>query len=136
MSRGDNFGTCFYALRKQSDLQLIRCVQDISRNSYFVKAPLHQLTLFFKEQETEKEYRATAHKIHEKRADGPATLSTSRYGVKHVLLIYFLPLSLMLFLFYHNFSLFLFSFAFPFSLFLYFFFPHFYLFILILCLNI
>ncbi|XP_043529562.1 adenylate cyclase type 9 isoform X2 [Frieseomelitta varia] len=60
----DTFGACFHKLRKQSDLQLIRCVQDnvSSQRSYFVKPPLSSLTLFFKNKEMEKEYRENAHK--------------------------------------------------------------------------
>lgn len=77
-TKTQNTENLVHSLRKQSDLQLIRCVNDISQNSYIVKVPLHPLTLFFKDKKTEKDYRANAHKIHEKRGDSPATLSTSR----------------------------------------------------------
>lgn len=74
----DALSSCFYSLRKQSDMQLIKCINDVSQNRYIVKIPLDQLTLFFKDKKTEQEYRANAHKIHEKKCDSPATLSTSR----------------------------------------------------------
>lgn len=75
----ENLNLGLYSLRKQSDLQLIKCINDISQNSYIVKVPLDQFTLFFNDKKTEKEYRANAHKIHEKKGDSPTTLSTSRY---------------------------------------------------------
>lgn len=72
---------CHQKLRKQSDLQLIRCVQDNakSRFSYFVKPPLSFFTLFFKSREMEKEYRNNAHRIDEKEMECP-TLATSRFN--------------------------------------------------------
>ena len=79
---GENFGTCFQKLRKQSDRQLIRCVQDnvASHHSYFVKPPLSSFTLFFRQREMEREYRACAHRIKESREDSPPTLATSRFN--------------------------------------------------------
>ncbi|XP_018393486.1 PREDICTED: adenylate cyclase type 9 [Cyphomyrmex costatus] len=78
----DTFGACFHKLRKQSDLQLIRCVQDnvSSQRSYFVKPPLSSVTLFFKNKEMEKEYRENAHKANEVIGDNPPTLATSRFN--------------------------------------------------------
>ncbi|EGI70298.1 PREDICTED: adenylate cyclase type 9 isoform X1 [Acromyrmex echinatior] len=78
----DTFGACFHKLRKQSDLQLIRCVQDnvSSQRSYFVKPPLSSVTLFFKNKEMEKEYRENAHKANEGIGDNPPTLATSRFN--------------------------------------------------------
>ncbi|KAK6617418.1 hypothetical protein RUM43_014427 [Polyplax serrata] len=76
----ENLNLGLYSLRKQSDLQLIKCINDISQNSYIVKVPLDQFTLFFNDKKTEKEYRANAHKIHEKKGDSPTTLSTSRFN--------------------------------------------------------
>ncbi|XP_067012172.2 adenylate cyclase type 9 [Anabrus simplex] len=85
---GDNIGVCFHKLRKQSDLQLIRCVQDvISHRSYFVKPPLSGLSLFFRQKEMEKEYRAHAHRVTEKKSDSPTTLATSRYNTYFDILI-------------------------------------------------
>lgn len=84
-----NFGACFHKLRKQSDLQLIRCVQDsaTSRRSYFVKPPLSSVSLFFRQKEMEREYRAHAHRIAEKPGDSPPTLATSRYNTYFDILI-------------------------------------------------
>ncbi|KAL6264527.1 hypothetical protein P5V15_004634 [Pogonomyrmex californicus] len=84
----DTFGACFHKLRKQSDLQLIRCVQDnvSSQRSYFVKPPLSSVTLFFKNKEMEKEYRENAHKI-ESIGDNPPTLATSRFNTYFDILI-------------------------------------------------
>ncbi|KAL0127542.1 hypothetical protein PUN28_003069 [Cardiocondyla obscurior] len=85
----DTFGACFHKLRKQSDLQLIRCVQDnvSSQRSYFVKPPLSSVTLFFKNKEMEKEYRENAHKVSEGIGDNPPTLATSRFNTYFDILI-------------------------------------------------
>ncbi|KAJ9594382.1 hypothetical protein L9F63_014172, partial [Diploptera punctata] len=79
---GENFGICFQMLRKQSDLQLIRCVQDnvASHHSYFVKPPLSSFTLFFRQKEMEREYRACAHRVKESQEETPPTLATSRFN--------------------------------------------------------
>lgn len=86
---GDNFGICLQKLRKQSDLQLIRCVQDnvTSHRSYFVKPPLCGFTLFFRQKEMEKDYRTNAHRITENSADTPPTLATSRFNTYFDILI-------------------------------------------------
>ncbi|PSN48877.1 hypothetical protein C0J52_09669 [Blattella germanica] len=78
---GENFGI-FQQLRKQSDLQLIRCVQDNvkSHRSYFVKPPLSSFTLFFRQKEMECEYRAHAHKVKENQEDSPPTLASPRFN--------------------------------------------------------
>ncbi|XP_051161018.1 adenylate cyclase type 9 [Leptopilina boulardi] len=85
----DTFGACFHKLRKQSDLQLIRCVQDnvSSQRSYFVKPPLSSVTLFFKNKEMEKEYRENAHKASEGFGGNPPTLATSRFNTYFDILI-------------------------------------------------
>ncbi|XP_029171847.1 adenylate cyclase type 9 isoform X2 [Nylanderia fulva] len=85
----DTFGACFHKLRKQSDLQLIRCVQDnvTSQRSYFVKPPLSSVTLFFKNEEMEREYRENAHKATEGIGDNPPTLATSRFNTYFDILI-------------------------------------------------
>ncbi|XP_058807172.1 adenylate cyclase type 9 [Phymastichus coffea] len=85
----DTFGACFHKLRKQSDLQLIRCVQDnvTSQSSYFVKPPLSSVTLFFKNKEMEKEYRENAHKASEGIGGNPPTLATSRFNTYFDILI-------------------------------------------------
>lgn len=68
-------------LRKQSDLQLIRCVQDNARSgvSYFVQPPLNRFTLFFKTPEMERHYRDKAHRSDDCE-DFPPTLTTSRFN--------------------------------------------------------
>ncbi|XP_053598505.1 adenylate cyclase type 9 [Microplitis demolitor] len=85
----DTFGVCFHKLRKQSDLQLIRCVQDnvSSQSSYFVTPPLSTVTLFFKNKEMEKEYRENAHKASEALGDSPPTLATARFNTYFDILI-------------------------------------------------
>ncbi|XP_075211579.1 adenylyl cyclase 13E [Lycorma delicatula] len=59
-----HLAVCLQKLRKQSDLQLIRCVQDnsVSQQSYFVHPPLSKFTLFFKQNKLEKEYRKKVHR--------------------------------------------------------------------------
>ncbi|XP_068627804.1 adenylate cyclase type 9 [Battus philenor] len=68
-------------LRKQSDLQLIRCVQDSARSgiNYFVQPPLNRFTLFFKSPEMEEHYRDKAHRSDDSE-DFPPTLTTSRFN--------------------------------------------------------
>lgn len=68
-------------LRKQSDLQLIRCVQDNARSgiNYFVQPPLARFTLCFKTREMEKLYRDKAHRSDDCE-DFPPTLTTSRFN--------------------------------------------------------
>lgn len=52
-------------LRKQSDLQLIRCLRDNakSRHSYLVKPPISKWTLCFRSRLMENEFRTRAHRI-------------------------------------------------------------------------
>jgi len=53
----------FHQLRKQSDLVLIRSVQeDTAHHRYFTRPPLHHLSCFFLEPGVETEYRRTAWK--------------------------------------------------------------------------
>ena len=60
------------SLCEQSDLQMIRCIQeDESHRVYFMRPPLSQMTLFFIDAAMEKEYRARAHQ-----PDQPGTLLT------------------------------------------------------------
>lgn len=73
-----NKGPCYNRSRKQSDLELVRCINDVSQNSYIVEIPLHSVRLFFKDEKTENEYRKNAYKIHESPGDSPVTLSTTR----------------------------------------------------------
>lgn len=77
----DKYGTCIQNLRKQSDRQLIKCVQENfkSKSSYFIKPPLSPFTLFFTDDKMEKDYRANAYKIGE--SDGSIiTLATSKFN--------------------------------------------------------
>nr|XP_053599652.1 adenylate cyclase type 9 isoform X2 [Plodia interpunctella] len=68
-------------LRKQSDLLLIKSVQDNARSgiNYFVQPPLNRFTLFFKSPEMEKHYRDKAHRSDDCE-DFPPTLTTSRFN--------------------------------------------------------
>lgn len=69
-------------LRKQSDLQLIQCVQDNakSRSNYFVKPPLFPFSLFFKSRDLENEYRNTAHRTNDHEIDYPPTLASAHFN--------------------------------------------------------
>lgn len=78
---GPFFGKSIQSLRKQSDRQLIKCVQDNtkSRSSYFMKPPLSQPTLFFKDKYIEEQYRANVHAMYEHREPIP-TLANSKFN--------------------------------------------------------
>lgn len=67
-------------LRKQSDLQLIRCVRDNakSQHSYLVQPPLSKLTLFFLSPLMEQEFRAKAHQFNTR--CGAITIATPIYN--------------------------------------------------------
>ncbi|XP_075972755.1 adenylyl cyclase 13E [Anticarsia gemmatalis] len=93
-------------LRKQSDLQLIRCVQDNARSgiSYFVQPPLNTFTLFFKSYEIEKHYRDKAHRSDDCE-DFPPTLTTSRFNTALDILvsaIIFLAVTTSIFILYDD----------------------------------
>lgn len=79
----DPLGKCLLQLRKQSDLQLIRCVRDNakSQRSYLVKPPLSGFSLFFKSRRMELEFRGNAHRFGcDLQSDGPPTLATPKYN--------------------------------------------------------
>ncbi|XP_055913952.1 adenylate cyclase type 9 isoform X5 [Eupeodes corollae] len=79
----DPLAACLQQLRKQSDLQLIRCVRDNakSQRSYLVKPPLRRFSLFFKSRQMEREFRSKAHRFgNENETEGPPTLATPRYN--------------------------------------------------------
>lgn len=79
----DPLGACLQQLRKQSDLQLIRCVRDNakSQRSYLVKPPLSGFSLFFKSRQMEREFRGNAHRFGcEIQYEGPPTLATPKYN--------------------------------------------------------
>lgn len=93
-------------LRKQSDLQLIRCVQDNARSgvNYFVHPPISRLTLFFKSPEMEAHYRDKAHRSDDSE-DFPPTLTTSRFNTAFdviVSAIVFLVVSASIYLLYRT----------------------------------
>lgn len=79
----DPLAACLQQLRKQSDLQLIRCVRDNakSQRSYLVKAPLRKFSLYFKSRQMERDFRSKAHRFgSENETEGPPTLATPRYN--------------------------------------------------------
>ncbi|XP_063703647.1 adenylate cyclase type 9 isoform X2 [Culicoides brevitarsis] len=89
----DPLGACLQQLRKQSDLQLIRCVRDNakSQNSYLVKPPLSRFTLFFKSKQLETEFRSKAHRLScDQGIDSPPTLATPKYNTYLDILVSFL----------------------------------------------
>ncbi|XP_017465365.1 PREDICTED: adenylate cyclase type 9 [Rhagoletis zephyria] len=79
----DPLAACLQQLRKQSDLQLIRCVRDNakSQRSYLVKPPLKRFSLYFKSRQMERDFRSKAHRFgNENETEGPPTLATPRYN--------------------------------------------------------
>lgn len=118
----DPLAACLQQLRKQSDLQLIRCVKDNakSQRSYLVKPPLNYWTLFFKSRQMEQEFRSKAHRFGGDHRDnqnsflyisttaselnaveGPPTLTTPRYNTYIDIIVgvvVFITVSLALFL--------------------------------------
>lgn len=79
----DPLAACLQQLRKQSDLQLIKCVRDNARSqrNYLMKPPLSKISLFFKSNEMEIEFRSKAHRFgNENEIEGPPTLATPRYN--------------------------------------------------------
>lgn len=79
----DPLAACLQQLRKQSDLQLIRCVRDNakSQRSYLVKPPLRRFSLYFKSRQMERDFRSKAHRFgNENETEGPPTLATPRYN--------------------------------------------------------
>ncbi|XP_038112207.1 adenylate cyclase type 9 [Culex quinquefasciatus] len=80
----DPLAACLQQLRKQSDLQLIRCVRDNARSqrSYLVKPPLLPISLCFKSRQMEHEFRSKAHRLgsESELEGGPPTLATPKYN--------------------------------------------------------
>ncbi|XP_052861579.1 adenylate cyclase type 9 [Anopheles cruzii] len=94
----DPLAACLQQLRKQSDLQLIRCVRDNARSqrSYLVKPPLLPVSLCFKSRLMEQEFRSKAHRFGsegggpgELEGGGPPTLATPKYNTYIDLLVSF-----------------------------------------------
>ncbi|KAB7494542.1 Adenylate cyclase type 9 [Armadillidium nasatum] len=73
----------FLQMRKQSDLQLIKCVQQ-ERRSYITVSPLSPFTLFFVDTDLEKQYRESAHQL---RKDEARTLACTIYNTYFDILI-------------------------------------------------
>jgi len=76
--------TRFHQLRKQSDLVLIRSVQeDNAHHRYFTKPPLHTISCFFLDKSIESEYRRTAWKANQSLSqeyDPEPTLASSSFN--------------------------------------------------------
>lgn len=67
-------------LRKQSDLQLVKCVKENARSqqNYLVTPPISNLSLFFTSPLMEKEFRAEAHQLNKR--NGPLTIAFPLYN--------------------------------------------------------
>ncbi|KAK8722847.1 hypothetical protein OTU49_012083 [Cherax quadricarinatus] len=77
--------TRFHQLRKQSDLQLIKCMQQAENHRQYIEAPpLSHTTLFFVDDELEKQYRQQAHKP---RHDSPPTLVSTHFNTYFDILV-------------------------------------------------
>ncbi|XP_076060926.1 adenylyl cyclase 13E [Oratosquilla oratoria] len=77
--------TRFHQLRKRSDLQLIKCVQqDSSHRQYIMASALSNVTLFFVDPELEKQYRQQAHKP---RPYAPQTLASHHFNTYFDILV-------------------------------------------------
>ncbi|XP_018327367.1 adenylate cyclase type 9 isoform X2 [Agrilus planipennis] len=76
----EKYGSGINHIRKQSDLQLIKCVQKNSESerSYFIKPPLSKLTLFFENDKMEQEYRKNVHSNTD--CESVPTLANSRFN--------------------------------------------------------
>ncbi|XP_053669054.1 adenylate cyclase type 9 [Anopheles marshallii] len=91
----DPLAACLQQLRKQSDLQLIRCVRDNARSqrSYLVKPPLLPVSLRFKSRPMEQEFRSKAHRFGSESGEleggGPPTLATPKYNTYIDMLVSF-----------------------------------------------
>lgn len=71
-------------IRKLSDLQMIRCVQEHSINTsntcYFSKKPLNRVTLFFIDMAMEKDYRKLSHRTNISKTNSPSTLASAKFN--------------------------------------------------------
>lgn len=80
----DTLKACVQHLRKQSDLQLIRCVRDNARSqrSYLVKPPIRKFSLSFESPVMEKIFRQKAHRYEsdEETSKPTYTLATPKYN--------------------------------------------------------
>ncbi|CAL4071234.1 unnamed protein product, partial [Meganyctiphanes norvegica] len=77
--------TRFHQLRKQSDLQLIRCMQlDNNHKQYIVAPPLSSVSLFFVNHDLEKQYRQ---QVHRPRPNDPPTLASPQFNTYFDILV-------------------------------------------------
>ena len=80
----DTLKACVQHLRKQSDLQLIKCVRDNakSQRSYLVKPPIRRFSLSFESQIMEKTFRNKAHRYEcdEDSSTPTYTLATPKFN--------------------------------------------------------
>jgi len=71
-------------IRKLSDLQMIRCVQehsiDPSDTCYFSKKPLNCISLFFNDSSMEKDYRKLTHRTDNPKISSPNTLASAKFN--------------------------------------------------------
>lgn len=67
-------------IRKQSDLQLVRCVKENAKSQqrYLVTPPISKLSLFFLSPLMEREFRAEAHQLNKR--NGPLTIAFPIYN--------------------------------------------------------
>lgn len=83
-SNDDTLKACVQHLRKQSDLQLIKCVRDNARSqrSYLVKPPIRRFSLSFESSQMEKTFRNKAHRYEgEEDSSTPIyTLATPKFN--------------------------------------------------------
>lgn len=99
---------CVQHLRKQSDLQLIKCVRDNARSqrSYLVKPPIRKFSLSFENSQMEKTFRNKAHRYeseaNEMNISQPTfTLTTPKFNTfidVFILTVIFTMIALSLFL--------------------------------------
>lgn len=101
----DTLKACVQHLRKQSDLQLIKCVRDNARSqrSYLVKPPIRRFSLSFESSIMEKTFRNKAHRYEcDEDASTPTyTLTTPKFNTfidVFVLSLIFAMIALSLFL--------------------------------------
>ncbi|CAO1395195.1 unnamed protein product [Diamesa serratosioi] len=95
----DALKACVIHLRKQSDLQLIKCVRDNARSqrSYLVKPPLKKFSLYFESDAMEQNFRNKAHRHETENETGLATLATPKVLSSIYNLLIILSLFLVIF---------------------------------------
>ncbi|XP_070507145.1 adenylate cyclase type 9 isoform X2 [Chironomus tepperi] len=100
----DTLKACVQHLRKQSDLQLIKCVRDNARSqrSYLVKPPIRKFSLSFENPLMEKMFRNKAHRYEcDSEMTSSTTLATPKFNTfidVFILTIIFSTIALSLFL--------------------------------------